>query len=412
MAINDTSSRIDKPLISVIVPIYGIERYLGICIESIIKQTYTNLEIILVDDGSTDRCPEICDLYAMKDSRIRVIHKSNGGLVSARKAGVIEATGLFIGYVDGDDWVEPDYYESLFNALDVHNADLVVAGQSRDLFEKSIPLLNYLPSGYYTGDKLDYLRSNMLSFSAFYRLGITTYVWNKLFKSTQVKYYQSLVDERITIGEDAAVVYPLILSCERIVITDNSGYHYRQREDSMLKKSLPFSQDVVRLRVLFEHLNRFLYDDCGRYGLSKQIQDFLLSICIIRSGGILTNQKGVYFPFNKDISGKNIVVFSAGTFGQQLVNRIKEHTYCNIIAWVDDDYWEYRRCCLNVDEVESIHQLIFDYIIIAPVDYVLSKNIFTRLMAMGIDPNKILVVECPEKNRETVLSMYLENYQS
>lgn len=230
-----------QPLISIIVPIFGIERYLGICIESILKQTYTNLEIILVDDGSPDRCPEICDLYALKDNRIKVIHKSNGGLVSARKAGLVESTGTFIGYVDGDDWIEPDFYESLYSAMNTNNADLVIAGHRRDLFETSTPILNNLPLGLYDGNKLEVLYSNMLSFDSFYRLGVTTYVWNKLFRSSQIKCYQFQVDDRITIGEDAAVVYPLMLSCERIVIIDNCGYHYRQREDSMLKKSLPFS---------------------------------------------------------------------------------------------------------------------------------------------------------------------------
>ena len=101
----------DQPLVSIIVPIYMIDRYLGICVESLLNQTYQNLEIILVDDGSKDRCPEICDLYASKDSRIKVVHKENGGLVSARKAGLEVSTGGLITYVDGDDWVGPDYIE-------------------------------------------------------------------------------------------------------------------------------------------------------------------------------------------------------------------------------------------------------------------------------------------------------------
>ncbi|MPL70752.1 hypothetical protein SDC9_16513 [bioreactor metagenome] len=397
------------PLISIIVPIYGIERYLGFCIESIIKQTYTNLEIILVDDGSPDRCPEICDLYALKDKRVKVIHKKNGGLVSARKAGVIEAKGVFVSYVDGDDWIEPNYYESLCSAMIDNKADLVVAGQSRDLFETSIHLLNNLPLGVYNGRKLETLYSNMLSYGNFFRLGITTYVWNKLFKKELLKHYQLLVDERITIGEDAAVVYPLMLSCERIVITDNCGYHYRQREDSMLKKSLPFRQEIVSLRALFEHFISHLYDECNRYFLKKQIYDFILSICIIRSGGIIFNQGEKYSPYNKDIFGKNVIVYSAGTFGQQLVNRINEHSYCNIVAWVDDDYWEYRRCCLNVDAVDEILQLNFDYILIATVDCVLKDNIYLRLLTIGISSDKILSVDCPESNRESVLSMYLGN---
>ena len=105
-----------QPLVSVIVPIYMIDRYVGICVESIVNQTYRNLEIILVDDGSKDRCPEICDLYASKDSRIKVVHKINGGLVSARKAGLAVATGSLISYVDGDDWIGPRFIEKLVTA--------------------------------------------------------------------------------------------------------------------------------------------------------------------------------------------------------------------------------------------------------------------------------------------------------
>lgn len=102
---------LDKcPLINIIVPIYGINRYVGICIESLINQTYRNIEIILVDDGSMDKCPEICGLYVKKDNRIKVVHKKNGGIVSARKAGLEVATGDYIGYVDGDDWVDSVFF--------------------------------------------------------------------------------------------------------------------------------------------------------------------------------------------------------------------------------------------------------------------------------------------------------------
>ncbi|MBQ1397138.1 MAG: glycosyltransferase family 2 protein, partial [Clostridia bacterium] len=141
-----------EPLISVIVPIYRIERYLGICIESILDQTYKNIELILVDDGSPDRCPEICDLYASKDSRITVIHKQNGGLVSARKAGILASHGDYIGVVDGDDRIGRGFYMSLFSAISESGADVAIAGFSRDLFDKSQTILNTLPSGTYEGD--------------------------------------------------------------------------------------------------------------------------------------------------------------------------------------------------------------------------------------------------------------------
>lgn len=115
-------------MLSIIVPIYKIEDYLPQCIESILAQNYSEFELILVDDGSPDDCPAICEDYSKKDSRIKVIHKSNGGLVSARKAGLRIAQGEYIGYVDGDDWIEPDFYERLMRKAEESNADIVASG--------------------------------------------------------------------------------------------------------------------------------------------------------------------------------------------------------------------------------------------------------------------------------------------
>ena len=111
-------------LISVIIPVYKVEDYLEICIKSVIKQTVTDLEIILVDDGSPDQCPKICDLWAHKDSRIKVIHKENGGLSDARNAGLNVAQGKYISFVDSDDWIAPNMYEIMLKALEKEQADV------------------------------------------------------------------------------------------------------------------------------------------------------------------------------------------------------------------------------------------------------------------------------------------------
>ena len=173
---------IPEPTISIIVPIYNIDKYIGICIESILNQAYRQLEIILVDDGSTDRCAEICDLYAKKDARIHVIHKPNGGLVSARKAGLLASTGEYIGYVDGDDWIGPGFYQALLTAMLASDSDIAIAGFSRDLFSKNQPILNNISSGVYEGSRLETVFSHMISNGPFFRHGITTYLWNKLFR--------------------------------------------------------------------------------------------------------------------------------------------------------------------------------------------------------------------------------------
>ena len=396
------------PLISVLVPVYNIERYIGICLESIIKQKYNNLDIVVVDDGSTDRSGEICDLYAQKDNRIKVIHKANGGLVSARKAAMQAATGTYIGYVDGDDWIGPDYYSDLFLKIDGNDCDAVVAGFSRDLFDSSTPMSNVVSTGCYEDEKLNNLFSNMISTGAFFRHGITTYLWNKIFKREIIEEIQLGINDQISIGEDGAVVYPALLKCKKVLVTNNFAYHYRQREDSMLKKSRPFEQEISQLQILYNQIYREIGQYPANLNLKRQLQKYLLSTCIIRSGGIIDSASGTkYLPFEKDLKGKHVAICGAGTFGQQLEKRLRERKHCDITAWVDYDYWEYRRCCLNVDPLEKLTETTFDYIVLGTVDSQATQSMRERLVSMGIDSAKILSIRTEDDNVEYALSHYL-----
>lgn len=389
----------EPDLISVIVPIYRIDRYVGLCIESLINQTYKNLEIILVDDGSPDRCPEICDLYAKKDSRIKVIHKENGGLVSARKAGIMAATGKYVGYVDGDDWVGVGFYESLHNHIAAIDADIACAGFRRDLFSSTSSFTDNLQSGLYEGERLDALRMKMLSNGDFYRLGVSTYVWNKLFKRELLLEAQLNVDNSISIGEDGAVTYPAIMKARKVVLTDNTAYHYRQREDSMLKLTTSFDKDAEKLMALHKYLTTYAKGVDAKYNLQKQVDDYVLGICIMRSGDVEY--------FGEAINGKKVMVYSAGTFGQQLMNRLKQANTCEVAGWVDDDYWEYRRCCMDVDSVERLSKDDFDYILVATIDTKLAERIKNRIAEYGISAKKILTIK-KEKESSLLIKKYLD----
>lgn len=395
----------DKPLISVVVPIYMIERYIGTCIESIINQTYKNLEIILVDDGGKDKCPQICDLYAKKDNRIKVIHKENGGLVSARKAGLFASTGEFISYVDGDDWIGPGFIEGLYTSVLTTGADMVCAGFTRDLFDKSAFFLNSVPIGVYEKENLEELWKRMISNGSYYRTGISTYVWNKLFKREILLDSQLAVDDRISIGEDGAVTYPVLLKCKKVVVTDNVAYHYRQREDSMLKQSTGYSGEAQKLKYLYEYMTGWAEKTDSKLGIKSQVVDYVLSIALMRSGGRLAHHD--YSIFDDSYYGKEIVVYSAGTFGQQLMNRFRETEHCVIAGWIDDDYWEYRRCCLDVDPVESITSISYDYVLIATVDSIVAKNVIKKLADFGVSKTKILTVGEP-KDKDKLIEQFLD----
>ncbi len=141
-------------MISVIVPIYNTSEYLEQCVGSILNQTYRDLEVILVDDGSSYLCGKACDEYAVTDYRVKVIHKENGGLVSARKTGLKAATGEFVGYVDSDDWIEPDYYEKMVLAQEKTGADIVLSGHFHDIGADSRQVRDNFPVGVYTKEQL------------------------------------------------------------------------------------------------------------------------------------------------------------------------------------------------------------------------------------------------------------------
>ena len=212
-------------LISVVVPIYNVEKYLTKCIDSIINQTYKNLEIILVDDGSPDNCGKICDEYKKKDNRIKVIHKKNGGLSDARNEGIKIATGKYIGFIDSDDFVNLKMIEILYDLLKNNNADISVVsykyyfGEEENNNEsveiKSPKILSNI-------DAITYLFDNN-------KLG--NYAWNKLYKLSLFDDVKYPVGKKM---EDLGTTYKLFSKSNKIVYSDTELYYYLQRGDSIL----------------------------------------------------------------------------------------------------------------------------------------------------------------------------------
>ena len=210
-------------LISVIVPIYKVEKYLRKCIESILSQTYTNLEIILVDDGSPDKCGEICDEYEKKDSRIKVIHKKNGGLSDARNAGLDIMAGNYVAFVDSDDWIEPQMYEHLLAKLHYFHADISIGGVSCDLDDNGIINTEKIVSY----DSAPFSEGNVETMHRFF---ITSWAaWDKLYKADLFRDIRFPVGE---INEDEAIVLQLLSKCTRVCYTNEVFYHYMRRPSS------------------------------------------------------------------------------------------------------------------------------------------------------------------------------------
>lgn len=226
------------PEVSIIVPVYKVEPFLERCIKSILSQTYKNFELILVDDGSPDCCPEICDTWAVVDSRIRVIHKTNGGLSSARNAGLDVAKGKYIHFVDSDDWIEQDAIQYLITILEENQADMVMAEHVRKESKKNSEHQN---KNLIVWDQREFLQH-------FFKLGTqinVQYAWAKLYRS---ELFEGI---RYPIGltaEDIPTTFEIALKCEKIVYSKKIVYHYSINPNSITGQ--PFSQknfDLIKV---------------------------------------------------------------------------------------------------------------------------------------------------------------------
>lgn len=238
------------PLISIIIPIFNVEQYLAKCIDSIINQTYENIEIILVDDGSPDNCPKICDDYSKKDKRIIVLHKLNGGLSDARNAGIDKANGEYIGFVDSDDWVEQDMYETLVNLILLVDADIAECGIS---FHFKNFITKSLESKITVCEKLKTLEC-FLDRS----IDIKGSVCNKL-------YNRKIIDKiRFPVGklhEDAFFTYKALYYSKKYIRTESCKYNYLQERVGSIMSEKVKPINILTVIEAFEERNDFLLNN-------------------------------------------------------------------------------------------------------------------------------------------------------
>lgn len=260
----------ETPLISVLVPVFNVERYLEECLESIINQKYKNIEIILVDDGSTDKSGEICDNYAKKDSRIKVIHQKNQGLATVRNVSVAAATGDYIGFVDSDDFISHDMYGDMVAIAEEKKADMVMCNLGYvDQNGKEIP--NYRSAQPISDRELtgrQFVTELCDNYSSTYVVTVDKLYRSNLFEG--IRYPDG------KINEDEAVIHRIAHKCNKIVFTQKAYYFYRQQPTSIMNKTFSAKRfdsifaDIDRLNLLEENkyeqdvimnCKMFLYND-------------------------------------------------------------------------------------------------------------------------------------------------------
>ena len=444
-------------LVSVIVAIYNIENYLNVCIDSILAQTYTDIEIILVDDGSTDKSSAICDEYAKKDSRIKVIHKENGGLSSARNAGLDVASGEYISFIDGDDSIHKTFIEILLRMCEEDQCEISMCDYLKTKSD-SILLEPQKNGDFVVLDKKK-LMDNCAGVGGEYEKYAV--VWNKLYKSSL---YNNIRFPEGKLHEDIYVTYRIYWLANKLCVTNQYLYYYLQRSNSLMGKRY----DITRLDSLEAHKMKkdffkeqglkdayrstmiIYYNDLWvHYELVKKyvnnaknildkisaeaesVKQEILSLPGLSKLELLRivykhltpseseqytriygdrikhgNGTDYLFPYNQIPQYAKIALYGAGRMGMAYAQQIQDTKYCEISVWVDNYLAVIPRMEYGVETIDALFRYPYDYILIAIINPRVAQEIKNNLMSWGIPEEKIIlkdVYNAPRIKREDPL---------
>jgi len=371
---------INKEKVSIVVSIFNVDKFLSKTIISLLNQSYTNLELLLVDSNSEDKSGEICKLFEIQDKRIKYIKVENNGLVNSRKTGLSHCTSKYVCFVDGDDWVEKDYILLLFRSITKYKSDVAICSHYKDLHNDSILVKNKFNRVFYNKQNLiQEIYPVMVSDKNFFSNGVPTYLWGKLFKIRLVKKIMPYINNSILMGEDSSLLYPYLLLSNKVSIVKAALYHYVQHNNSILKTPSHQSEELRKLKFLFHHLTAFLLPSLKVPNLKTQVDDYIKSLIVVRMGGVINLTNSIKTYFNKDFHNKRIVIFSSGSFGKLLYKKIIELNYAVIVLWIDEDYLQNQNMGLDVKPLEEIKNFNFDFILIATTYLKDVKRIIKKL---------------------------------
>ena len=268
--------------VSVIVPVYQVEKYVAKCLDSIVNQTYKEIEIIIVDDGSTDLSGQICNQYALSDNRIQVIHKKNGGLMSAWLEGLKYATGEYLFFVDSDDWIDTDSIEKMVEIVRNTDVDIVCANYYVEYDGGRFADRHTILPGLYTRKRIkEEILPNLINDGKYLSRGIRICRWGKLIRKTCLEPYTKYCNLKVSIGEDMNIMVPVIAKSNSIFIMEDSFfYHYRMNNESIMKK---VSDGMWTKVLILHHTMQGIIDCIGDDSLkSQEIQNYCdLSVMVI-----------------------------------------------------------------------------------------------------------------------------------
>lgn len=387
-----------KVKVSVIIPVYNTEAFLEKCLDSVRSQTLEDIEIICVDDGSTDGSLKILEEHAKTDSRIKVIHKENGGLVSARKAGAALATGQYTGYVDSDDWIDPEMYECLYQTALQNQADMVSSGY---FFEGNYITEHFdgVEEGLYDEHGIALLRENAIYNMKTQDVGIRGSLCCKLFWTDLLKEVQGKISEKLSFSEDKICMLSYLLQCSRVYVLKKAFYHYIVRQSSMVHAA-----DVRYLLCLNEIYKSFIELYSHPYfthSMRMQAELYIVEQLYKGINSRLGFENGNLFwldPYYLEQIPQNarIVLYGGGELGKAYQRQLLKRKDLELVGCVDPAYKKIRQDGITLCSPAMLTHWEYDIVLITVKNPLKASDIRRDLEETGIPREKIYWYEQKE----------------
>lgn len=378
-----------EDLISVIVPIYKVEPYLEQCIQSVLAQTYTNLEIILVVKDAGDNCLKISRFYEAQDARVKVLIQQDSGLYAARRLGIHSASGAYVGFVDSDDWIEPEMYEQFHRLMVENDVAVVESGMIVEFPEgnRNRKLPSFQEGCYKGGQFRSEIALKFPCTDDFFHTSVFPTVWNKLFKMEAFAKYQKLDVPSQVIYDDAVCTFPCIWETESIYVSHSMYYHYRYRMDSGIRSifgdrlSVDYAKNTNMLLC-----ERMAHSD--EEPLKKRLQTIMFYNLLVRSPGVFDAPGDEFLlrPFGTIRTTDKIALYGAGSFGLHIKAYLDRREDSPVVCWLDRDYQKKQG---GVQAPQAIFNHEYDWVVIAIIDEKTAQAVKKDLTAMGVPAEKI-----------------------
>lgn len=389
----------DKVLkVSVIVPIYNTAEYLPGCLESIVNQTLKEIEIICVDDGSTDDTPQILDEYASKDERIKIIRKENGGPVSARKVGVAAAEGVYVAFVDSDDWIERDMYEQLCRIAEENAVDMVTCGFFLE-GNYTTTHMDTVPQGLFEGQDMYGVRDKAIYNLEKHSSGLKASLCYKLFKRELIQSAQYKIPNEITMADDKMCLLTALLECNSVYIYHKPFYHYRIRANSIVHSGS--EEYLLKVYAVYKYLKKLYENERFTSNMRKQSELYITELLYKGINTLLgfENQNLLWIdPYWLDKIPMNakVILYGAGELGKKYRKQMQSRKDIQYISCIDFAYECLNSSAFSVESPQTALHYEYDYIIITIKNSEKAQAVRKELEYLGIAGDKIVWFEQSE----------------